>query len=406
MDTLLGTARRGHPGLFWTAVAMTALAVAFLVLAVVDQRELVGAPLWFKPLKFAISIAAYTATLAWMLGRLPAPALQRTGWAMVAGLWIEILIIGGQAARGQLSHFNDDGGTGSLLFAIMGASITVVFFLNAAVAVRFLRERSIEADLAVAVRIGLLVTLVGMSLGFLLTASGGHTVGLPDGGAGAAAGRLEHRRRRPADRALRRVARAAGAAAARRGAGPLRAHPGRAHPGAHAAGGRPGLPRADRAADGAGPARAAAAGAGRRDSRAAGVARHRNRARTARREPAPGRADRGAGDGPGAAVLPGVPAGRTVLGADDLGARLVGHAADDRLTADRRAVGAGLRAAGAPAAGDVAARGDRPDAGRGEPPCSAARSGRRPAGRTSSPSTCSSGAGCTWTPGSAGCTRC
>jgi hypothetical protein len=184
MDTLLGTARRGHPGLYWTAVAMTALAVAFLVLAVVDQRELVGAPLWFKPLKFAISIAAYTATLAWMLGRLPAPALQRTGWAMVAGLWIEILIIGGQAARGQLSHFNDDGGTGSLLFAIMGATITVVFFLNAAVAVRFLRERSIEADLAVAVRVGLLVTLVGMSLGFLLTASGGHTVGLPDGGAG------------------------------------------------------------------------------------------------------------------------------------------------------------------------------------------------------------------------------
>jgi hypothetical protein len=184
MDTLLGTARRGHPGLFWTAVAMTALAMAFLVLAVVDQRELVGAPLWFKPLKFAISIAAYTATLAWMLGRLPAPALQRTGWAMVAGLWIEILIIGGQAARGQLSHFNDDGGTGSLLFAVMGASITVVFFLNAAVAVRFLRERSIEADLAVAVRIGLLVTLVGMSLGFLLTTSGGHTVGLPDGGPG------------------------------------------------------------------------------------------------------------------------------------------------------------------------------------------------------------------------------
>jgi hypothetical protein len=184
MDTLLGTARRGHPGLFWTAAAMTALAVAFLVLAVVDQRELVGAPLWFKPLKFAISIAAYTATLAWMLGRLPAPALQRTGWTMVAGLWIEILIIGGQAARGQLSHFNDDGGTGSLLFAIMGAGITVVFFLNAAVAVRFLRERSIEADLAVAVRIGLLVTLVGMSLGFLLTAFGGHTVGLPDGGPG------------------------------------------------------------------------------------------------------------------------------------------------------------------------------------------------------------------------------
>jgi hypothetical protein len=163
---------------------MTALAAAFVVLALVDPRELLGAPLWFKPLKFAISIAAYTAALAWMLGRLPGPALQRTGWAIVAGLWLEIVIIAGQAARGQLSHFNDDGGTGSLLFAIMGATITIVFLLNAAVAVRFLRERSIEADLATAVRVGLLVTLVGMSVGFLMTAVGAHTVGLPDGGPG------------------------------------------------------------------------------------------------------------------------------------------------------------------------------------------------------------------------------
>ena len=55
MDTLLGTARRGHPGLFWTGAAMAAPAVAVLVLAGVDQRELLGAPLWFKPLKFTIS---------------------------------------------------------------------------------------------------------------------------------------------------------------------------------------------------------------------------------------------------------------------------------------------------------------------------------------------------------------
>src|SRR5690349_11107595 len=105
MGTVLHTARRGHAGLYWTALAMTALAAAFLLLAVVDQRELVGVPLWFKPLKFAVSIAAYTAALAWMLGRLPTPALQRTGWGIVAGLWIEIVIIAGQAARGQLSHF-------------------------------------------------------------------------------------------------------------------------------------------------------------------------------------------------------------------------------------------------------------------------------------------------------------
>ena len=67
MDTLLRTARRGHPGLFWTGIAMVALTAGLLVLAVLDQRELLGAPLWFKPLKFAISFAS-TCWLAWLLG--------------------------------------------------------------------------------------------------------------------------------------------------------------------------------------------------------------------------------------------------------------------------------------------------------------------------------------------------
>ncbi len=86
MDTLLATARRGHPGLFWMSIGMAALAAGLLVLAVVDQRELLGAPLWFKPLKFAISFVAYGMALAWMLGRLPTRALQRSGWAIVAGV--------------------------------------------------------------------------------------------------------------------------------------------------------------------------------------------------------------------------------------------------------------------------------------------------------------------------------
>ncbi len=184
MRTLLADARRGHPGLYWLAAGMAVLALVTAGLAAVDQRTLVGAPLWFKPLKFSISIALYSLALAWMLGRLRERAMRRTGWAIVAGLVVEMVIIVGQAARGQKSHFNDDGGLGSLLFQIMGATITVVWLLTLAIALRFLREPGQDRAMTLAIRLGLLVSLVGMAVGFVLAAHGGHSVGVPDGGPG------------------------------------------------------------------------------------------------------------------------------------------------------------------------------------------------------------------------------
>jgi hypothetical protein len=184
MRTLLADARRGHPGLYWLAAGMAVLALVTAVLAVVDQRTLVGAPLWFKPIKFSISIALYSLALAWMLGQLRERTMRRTGWLIVAGMVVEMVIIVGQAARGQKSHFNDDGGLGSLLFATMGATIAVVWLLTLAIALRFLREPGRDRAMTLAIRLGLLVSLVGMAVGFALSINGGHAVGVPDGGPG------------------------------------------------------------------------------------------------------------------------------------------------------------------------------------------------------------------------------
>ena len=82
MTTVLADARRGHPGLFWFAVAMAVLAVvAGRCWPSSTTATLLGAPLWLKPLKFAISFAAYAGALAWMLGRLrePGAAAHRLG---------------------------------------------------------------------------------------------------------------------------------------------------------------------------------------------------------------------------------------------------------------------------------------------------------------------------------------
>jgi hypothetical protein len=184
MRTLLADARRGHSGLYWLAAGMAALALVTAGLALVDQRTLVGAPLWFKPLKFSISIALFALALAWMLGQLRERALRRTGWAIVAGLALEMVIIVGQAARGQKSHYNTDDLLGGALFSIMGATITVVWFLTLAIALRFLREPGRDRAMTLAIQLGLLVSLVGMAVGFLLARGGGHAVGVPDGGPG------------------------------------------------------------------------------------------------------------------------------------------------------------------------------------------------------------------------------
>ncbi|MFC4945611.1 hypothetical protein [Pseudonocardia sp. GCM10023141] len=74
MRTVIATARRGHAGLFGFAVVMAAATVVLAVVALFDQRTLLDAPLWLKPIKFTVSFTLYGATLAWMLGQLRVPA--------------------------------------------------------------------------------------------------------------------------------------------------------------------------------------------------------------------------------------------------------------------------------------------------------------------------------------------
>jgi hypothetical protein len=209
VTTVLAVARRGHRGLFAFAVVMAALVPVLAVLSVVDHRVLLGAPLWFKPLKFAISLALYGTTLAWMLGQLRERTLQRTGWVIAIAGAVEMAIIVGQAAVGHRSHYNVDTPLSAALWYTMGVTIVVLWLATLAVALRFLRgggmrpDPSAEPDGAAqspglippigaaldpaagtAVRLGLVVALVGLAEGFLMAGPGAHTVGLADGGPG------------------------------------------------------------------------------------------------------------------------------------------------------------------------------------------------------------------------------
>lgn len=185
MTTVLADARRGHPGLFVFALVMAALVPVLALLTVVDGRVLLGAPLWLKPLKFAISTALYTATLSWMLSRLPGRPLRLVGWVVVVTLAVEMAVIIGQAARGLRSHYNMETPFDAVLWQAMAVAIVLLWLATLAVALRFLR-RSANLDRATttAVRLGLAVALLGMLEGFLMAGGLAHSVGVPDGGPG------------------------------------------------------------------------------------------------------------------------------------------------------------------------------------------------------------------------------
>ncbi|WP_213453361.1 hypothetical protein [Rhizomonospora bruguierae] len=193
---------RAHPPLIACAALMVALAGICVGGLVADDRMLVGAPIWLKPLKFTISVAVYATTLTLLISLLR--HRRRLGWwlgAVVAvSMALEMVAIVTQVVRGRQSHFNVATPLDAGLFAAMGATIMVVWLATAWLGILLLIERVAERPLAVAVRLGLAVALAGMGVGFLMTGPtaaqvdamrdaaptlvGAHSVGVPDGGPG------------------------------------------------------------------------------------------------------------------------------------------------------------------------------------------------------------------------------
>jgi hypothetical protein len=185
--------------------AMAALVVVCVAGLALDPRLLGGQPVWAKPFKFSVSFVLYSATLAWMISLVSGPRTRR--WARRAGAVVatagavEMIAIVGQVIRGRASHFDVATPLDAAIWSTMGTTIVVLWVATAAIGVLLLRERGLAVDTAWAVRLGLVVTLLGMALAFLMTsptaaqlaaaratgsmpAAGAHAVGVPDGGPG------------------------------------------------------------------------------------------------------------------------------------------------------------------------------------------------------------------------------
>lgn len=174
---------------------MAVTAVVAVVGIFVDPRVLTGVPIWEKPFKFALSIALYLGTLGWMLSVLPrrSKLADRSAIVVTAALAAEMIIIVGQVIRGQNSHFNDTTPFNAALWNAMAISIGVLFVAHLVIATVALRQRIQDRVAAYAVRLGLLLAVLGMLAAVPMVVlpgqtpddvSGAHSVGVPDGGPG------------------------------------------------------------------------------------------------------------------------------------------------------------------------------------------------------------------------------
>lgn len=185
------------------AIGSLALLAATILLAALDPRQITGAPAWIKPLKFSISTVFYTLTLAWMLRYVPArPRLVAlVSWATALGLLVELALIVMQVVRGVRSHFNVSTAFDGAVFSIMGSTIVLIWIMNLLAALLLVFQKLPDRAFAWSLRLGLLVTLYGAGVAFLMTAPtsaqmaqmqsgaaptyiGAHSVGVDDGGPG------------------------------------------------------------------------------------------------------------------------------------------------------------------------------------------------------------------------------
>ena len=202
-EALLPRLWRASAPLTAVGLAMTAAACVSLVGVLVDSRVITGAPAWLKPLKFAISTAVYSLTLAWIFEQLPEWRRIRAvvGWTTAIVFVVEVAIVDVQAWRGTTSHFNVSTTADMVLFLVMGGAILLQTGVSAAVVVALWRQPFADRALGWGLRLGMALTVVGALTGPLMTrptpsqladaragnrmtTAGAHTVGGVDGGPG------------------------------------------------------------------------------------------------------------------------------------------------------------------------------------------------------------------------------
>lgn len=177
-----------HFNLLWQAAFfMVALFMITLLFWWADPRQLDGASVWSKPLKFESSLAMYFITLALLAGLLPTTTLVKPAWqwavrfSVGAGI-IEMIYIAIQAARGRASHYNNETAIEATMYALMGVGavtlVAVSGYLGWLLYRDYCTEKTYTLKLAAAwgLMLGSVLTLLTAGI---MSSSPSHFAGIP-----------------------------------------------------------------------------------------------------------------------------------------------------------------------------------------------------------------------------------
>ena len=193
-DTNMSDTRSAPSSQFVTLTVVALVALLFSVVwGFADARQVDGAAVWMKPLKFAISFAVLFGTIALIQPRLSQPvregwALRAIGWVMAAAFLAEMAYMTYQAALGEASHFNIGTPFHRMMYEVVMGGGAIALVLSVAV-IGWIVQRDRAPDLGSGLRAGI---FLGFGMTFVLTMvtagylsiNAGHFVGLhPEGAA-------------------------------------------------------------------------------------------------------------------------------------------------------------------------------------------------------------------------------
>lgn len=194
-DRVAAVIGRLDPVLLWCALGFAALAIACAAALAVDAAPILGVHPALKPMKFAVSIAIFLATMAALVPALSISVTARglVRWMLVVVMIVEIVAIVVQAMRGTTSHYNTAGRLDRALLGLMMSATVVFSIAMIGVALIATLRPLVDADGArlpalqiAAWRAGLWIFQLATVSGFAMGGRGRHTVGADDGGPGLA----------------------------------------------------------------------------------------------------------------------------------------------------------------------------------------------------------------------------
>jgi hypothetical protein len=176
-----------NPPLMAVAAGNALVLLLLVPAALMDDTLILGISRWIKPMKFALSIAIFTATMAWLLSYLPGRprAVRVISWTIAIAMIGEMGLLVLQAVRGVRSHFNHDTPLDEAIFGAMGLLILMNTGAVAYGGWLYLRGPvSIGGAHLSGVRLGIALFVLASLEGGLMIARDSHAVGVHDGGAG------------------------------------------------------------------------------------------------------------------------------------------------------------------------------------------------------------------------------